>query len=99
ETHTESGGVSSVVPLICRDFRTTGPGKFGKGKLPRRKKLRFFFWHLAKLVGGARPAFAFFFALGTLPIFFRGTPVPPRSLGSAGMPSLDVSPVGGRVGN
>jgi len=54
--------------------------------------------HGTELLRASRLACAFFVACDTLPIFAGGTRSR-RRLGSARMPSLGVSPVGGRVGN
>src|SRR6516165_5352142 len=63
----------------------------------RKEGADFLYW--TDLLRASRAACAFFVACDTLPIFAGGTRVRRRRLRSARMPSLGVSPVGGRVGN
>src|SRR6516165_218037 len=69
------------------------------GNSPKEVLERFLLGYRTELLRASRLACAFFVACDTLPIFAGGTRVRGRRLGSARMPSLGVSPVGGRVEN
>src|SRR5215467_1017053 len=71
----------------------------GQQLLLRRRTLRFLLGYWTELLRASRRACAFFVACDTLPILAGGTRVRRRRLGSGRMPSLGVSPGGGRVGN
>src|SRR5262249_12841753 len=69
------------------------------GGSPKEVFERFLLGYRTELLRASRAACGFFVAFDTLPILAGGTRVRRRRLGSARMPSLGVSPVGGRVGN
>src|SRR6266446_9154486 len=88
--------MSSQNQRININTAKTSARKLRNVKPSARKSIAILLVHWTDLLRASRAACAFFVACDTLPIFAGGTRVRRRRLGSARMPSLGVSPVGGR---